>query len=81
MTYRKVTGLNNTTPVPVDDRFFGDTRWDASDANPDYMGQHLTNGAATSDPDWKIHKFTYSGSNVTRMQLAYGAWDDRATLF
>ena len=57
-----------------------DVRFDADDSAPDYIGVNKTNNAPTSRGDWVIRKFTYSGSNVTRIQTLTGAWDDRATL-
>ncbi len=58
-----------------------DIRFDANDSAPNYVGLNKTNGAATTDTDWIIYKFTYSGSNVTRIQKALGAWDSRTGLF
>jgi len=58
-----------------------DIRYDADDSAPDFIGLNETEGAGTAADTWVILKFTYSGSNVTRIQKAYGAWDDRATLF
>lgn len=79
-TYRSQV-VNGTKPALSDLGFAADIRYDVDDAAPIYIGTHVTNGIATSDADWKILKFTYSGSNVTRIQLAYGAWDNRTTLF
>lgn len=58
-----------------------DVRFDPDDSAPNYVGLHESQGAATSDSHWVVIKFTYSGSNVTRIQKAKGAWDDRASLF
>jgi len=59
-----------------------DIRFDADDSAPNYIGLHQDTDANTStNKDWVIYKFTYSGSNVTRIQKTKGAWDDRATLF
>lgn len=80
-TYKAVTDLNRFTPRTVDAGFYADIRFDADDSAPDYVGLHVDNGASTTDEKWKIYKFTYSGSNVTRIQLAYGSWDNRASLF
>lgn len=73
--------INNRPPQPVDSAFYADIRFDADDSQPTYIGLNLTNGAATSATTWKIYKFTYSGTNTTRIQLAYGSWDNRASLF
>jgi hypothetical protein len=79
-TYRIPT-INSLKPQLGDLGWASDIRFDASDLAPTYVGLHVTNGAATTDEDWKIYKFTYSGSDVTRIQLAYGTWDGRAGLF
>ena len=76
----RTPNVNNQRAEVVDLGFYCDVRFDASDAAPTYIGLHLTNGAATTDPNWKIIKFTYSGSDTTRIQTAYGAWDNRASL-
>lgn len=84
MSTYTIPTVNDYKPKLTDSAFYADIRYDASDAAPDYIGMHPTNGAATDGTDavdWKVYKFTYSGSDVTRVQLAYGAWDDRATLF
>lgn len=65
----------------VDTGFFADIRFDASDTQPDYIGLHETNGADTAVIGWKVYKFSYSGTAITRIQLAYGSWDGRAALF
>ena len=61
--------------------FAGDIRFDPSDALPDYIGLHVTNNESTASTSWKVYKFTYSGTDVTRVQLAYGTWDGRVALF
>lgn len=81
MATYKAQDINHKLPRIMDAAIWGDVRYDASDALPDYVGMNRTNGAATSATDWKIFKFTYSGSDATRIQLAYGKWDDRAILF
>lgn len=79
-SYKKQV-VNRESIRVADLDFWGDTRFDPSDSSPTYVGNHLVHGAATSDPNWKIRKFTYAVGNITRIELAYGAWDDRATLF
>lgn len=50
-----------------------------------YVGRALA-GTPTSEASWQISKFTYSGSNVTKVEWANGArnfnnvWDDRVSL-
>lgn len=79
-TYRSAN-INYKPPQLVDAAFYADIRFDPTENNPDYIGLHKLNGAETSDTDWKIYKFTYTGTDVTRIRLSYGAWDDRVSLF
>ncbi len=58
-----------------------DIRYDANDSAPDYIGMHAETDGDTAAVGWIIYKFTYSGSDVTRIQKTKGIWDDRATLF
>lgn len=82
MSTYKYLPVNNFPPTVADLGFYADVRFDADDSVPVYIGLNTTNGAdITTDTNWKIYKFTYSGSAVTRIQLAYGAWAVRATLF
>ena len=59
---------------------YKDIRFDPDDSQPTYIGLNAE-GLATSDGSWVIYKFTYSGSNATRIQSTVGVWDDRASLF
>jgi len=79
-TYQSVI-INGRLVTPVDSGFYTDIRYDPSDALPNYIGMNLTNGAAESASDWKVLKLTYSGSDVTRIQVTYGTWTDRTDLF
>lgn len=79
-TYRVQT-INGRGITVTDSGIWGDTRFDPDDSAPVYIGQHVDMGIATTNQEWKVQKFTYSGSAVTRIQLAYGSWDDRASLF
>lgn len=72
--------VNNRPPQVVDLGFYSDIRFDADDSAPTYIGLNVSNAALTSASDWKIYKFTYSGSNTTRIQSQTGIWDNRATL-
>lgn len=72
--------INNKPPQLVDSGFFSDIRFDTDDSAPIYIGLNVTNAAPTSNNDWKIYKFTYSGSNITRIQSQTGIWDNRVTL-
>lgn len=55
--------------------------FDADDSQPDYIGINSDADAATSDSDWVIYKFAYTGSNATSIRKKTGAWDDRVSLF
>ena len=79
-TYRPPI-VNYKPPQLADLGLWGDIRFDADDSTPTYIGLHVTNGAATSETDWKLLKFTYSGTAVTRVQTAYNSWDNRASAF
>ena len=81
MSTYSIPFINGTKPQLTDAGFYADIRFDADDSLPVYIGLSDTNGNSTSSGFWKIYKFTYSGSNVTRIQLNYGAWDNRASLF
>lgn len=81
MSTYQIPNVNNKPPQLADLGFYADIRFDADDSLPTYIGLNVTNGAATFASDWKIYKFTYNGSNTTRVQTAYGTWDDRATYF
>lgn len=73
--------INNRPPELTDAAWWADIRFDASDNNPDFVGLNKLTSASTAIDDWKIYKFTYSGNDVTRIQLAYGSWDGRVALF
>jgi hypothetical protein len=79
-TYSK-PNVNGQPPQIADLGWFSDIRFDADDSQPTYIGLNVTNPASVDATDWKIYKLTYSGSNTTRIQLAYGTWTDRATYF
>ena len=54
--------------------------YDASD-NLVYRGVHENHNAATTDEDWEVWKYTWSGVTCTRIEGPLrGAWDDRASL-
>ena len=81
MSSYSIPNINERKPQLVDSGFWADIRFDQSDAQPTYIGLSDTNGALTTDSVWKLYKFTYSGSDSTRIQLAYGSWDGRAGAF
>jgi len=50
------------------------------DDNVIYKGVHITYNAADSDTGHYIIKYTYTGDNLTKKQLATGAWTNRTGL-
>lgn len=57
-----------------------DVRFDANDSAPTYIGLNFySHNASTSTENWVVYKFTYSGSNITRVQKQEDiSWDNRA---
>ena len=71
----------DTRAVRVTSYRYGDTRIEYTAGVETYLGAHLTQGAATTDSEWYITKFTYDGNDLVRIEGPLdGAWDDRATL-
>lgn len=54
-------------------------QFDPDSSAPDYIG-FAKAGRATSDDAWLIYKYVYSGSAVVYRKVAYGIWDNRASL-
>jgi hypothetical protein len=79
-TYR-FPKVNEVRPQVADIAFYGDIQFDPNADAPIYIGFHVTKGESDSSTDWKVLKFTYSGSAITRIQTAYGSWSGRAALF
>lgn len=75
------TDWERSTGGKASTQVYADFRFDPNDSAPTYIGKNKTNGAATSANDWTIYKFTYSGSDVTRIQKTTDAWDDRVAAF
>lgn len=76
----------NASDIAVSRRFYGrdliQERFDYDgDGQVIYSGV-AKRGKATSESAWWIFKYTYSGSNVTAIQVAPqdSVWDDRAAL-
>jgi len=55
--------------------------FDPDDSQPTYIGVNDDSDANTTDIDWTIYKFLYSGSNTTSIRKKTGAWDNRSSLF
>lgn len=52
-----------------------------TDDNPVYVGLGAK-GLSTSSDGWLLFKLTYDGSDrITSKKSAYGAWDDRVSIF
>ena len=54
--------------------------FDANDSAPTYIGVNVNPGATEGQADWLVYKFTYSGSNVTKIEARNGSWTGRAAL-
>ena len=80
-TYKLPTNINGRPPQPVDLGWYAYIQFDPDNSAPDYIGCNVNSSASDDNVDWKIYKFTYSGTNVTKIQLAYGSWTNRASLF
>jgi YD repeat-containing protein len=61
--------------IPVVERYEYDGAGDVI-----YAG-YADRNTATSSQGWKISRYTYDGSkNMVLKQIAYGSWDERASL-
>ena len=82
MSTYKQENVNNRPPQLIDSGFWADIYFDPNDNTPTYIGLHSTQGAdSATDQNFKIYKFTTDSTYTVRIQLAYGAWNDRASLF
>jgi hypothetical protein len=46
-----------------------------------YRAVHEMHDVAITDPDWEVWKYTYSGSDIVRIEgPLHGSWDGRALL-
>jgi hypothetical protein len=79
-TYR-FPKVNDVRPQIADIAFYGDIQFDPTADAPIYIGLNTVSGASDSATDWKVLKFTYSGSAITRIRTAYGTWTGRTSLF
>jgi hypothetical protein len=77
--------ISQLNPLPTEDLSASpcDVRYDTSDAQPTYIGVHYgSHNATTTADEWTIYKFTYSGTEITRIQkVEKKAWTNRAGLF
>jgi len=61
--------------------YWKDLRLDWTSGDLDYKGLNTDHDAATDAATWYIWKFTWSGSNPTRIEgPLVGTWDGRAAL-
>jgi len=82
MSSYKSPVVSGRPPQVSDLGFYCDVRFDSDDSAPTYIGLNVDNGAdVTTNNNWKILKFSYSGTAVTRVQTAFGNWTARATYF
>ena len=66
---------------PLADELPLDTRFESSSGDLIYKGIHSTHKALTSDSNWMIWKYTWSGTDVTRIEGPLdGSWDGRGGL-
>jgi len=63
----------------IDGKSWKDTRIEYSSGNAEYVGKHETLNADTSDVEWWVRKFSYSGDDVVRIQGQITSWDDRTS--
>ena len=77
----KMEFLNGRPPQPIDLGWFCYIQFYPDDSAPDYIGLNVDNAATDIESTWKVYKFTYVGSAVTKIQLTYGSWTGRAALF
>ena len=45
-----------------------------------YAGYHLHTNAPDGDTQWEVIKYTYDGSDLTKIQKSEGTWTGRASL-
>ena len=81
MSSYQIPNINNRLPSLVDAGFYADIRFDADSSAPVYVGMNIYTNTSDDDITWKLYKFTYSGSSISRVQLAYGSWTNRALYF
>lgn len=60
--------------------YWRDVRMEYSGGNITYKGAHYKHNPLTSDGEWLIVKYTWSGTDLVRIETLVGSWDNRATL-
>jgi hypothetical protein len=56
------------------------TQIEYSTSNPIYKGYHKQTNAPDAASDWWIIKYSYSGSDIVKIQESEGSWTNRASL-
>ena len=56
-------------------------QYDPDDSLPTYIGINNVENASDDAEDWRIYKFYYSGTAVTKIIKHIGKWTDRASYF
>jgi hypothetical protein len=46
-----------------------------------YAGYHVDAKPSDDDPNWLIYKYTYTSTDLTKIQKIQGTWTGRASLF
>ena len=65
----------------INEAHYPDVRTTWSGTYIEYMGKNTTADASVGSTDWLITKFTYTSDEITRKQMAVGAWSNRGGLF
>lgn len=73
--YEAALFARRTTEIPSNMK----ARFEWSSGNCIYAG-FAPRGLAEATNGWLIHKYTYSGSDCTERNIAYGSWTNRASL-
>lgn len=76
--YDAVTGQWTRSEAGIKYSYF---QFDPDDSAPNYIGKNTNSAALDGDSTWVIYKFTYSGSNVTKIVKKTGTWSGRVALF
>jgi hypothetical protein len=79
LVYDKAT--NRMVQETVDSSRWHDQRMAYNTGQLIYFGKNLTHKAATDATTWNIWKYTWDGSDCTRIEgPLVGSWDNRASL-
>lgn len=74
-------GILNRPDLIALESYWRDQRLEYTSGLVDYIGRHHQHKAPTSNENWAIWKFTWTGSDCIRIEGPLtGAWDNRASL-